>query len=214
MRCIDKSVSERLDNIAKRIGAEKGLSNGCRYYVGDYPWLARYDIIKKRIIINEKYFNNLNEDEALAVLAHEEVHASQRIGYFLRALLVVFFATSIVFIITQAEFTIIGFFYISSFAVLVIALALVLLNLILVLPYAVKLVACALNLKRFEIEADTIAAKEVGKEQLISALVKANGMVVHAKESAFVKLFTWWINIVDSCVHLQYERRLIYIKEI
>ncbi|MGC8557397.1 MAG: M48 family metalloprotease [Nitrososphaeria archaeon] len=214
MRCIDKSISEKLDDIAKKIGAEKGLSSGCRYYVGDYLWLARYDILKKRIIINEKYFNNLNEDEALAVLVHEEVHASQRIGYFLRALLAVIFATSIIFLITQAEFIILDFFYISSFAVLIITLALTLVDLILLLPYVVKLVSCALNLKHFEIEADTIAAKEVGKEQLISALMKANEMVMPVKNSVFAMLFKWWINVVDSCVHLQYERRLIYIREI
>lgn len=214
MRCIDKGISERLDNIAKKIGAEKGLSNGCRYYAGDYPWLARYDILKKRIIINEKYFYNLDEDEALAVLVHEEVHASQRTGYFLRALLVVLFSTLIIFLITQVEFTTIDFFYIQSFTALIITLALIPVDLILVLPYAVKLVACVLDLKRFEIEADTIAAKEVGKEQLISALVKAHEMVIPVKEPVFVKLFKWWINVVDSCVHLQYERRLIYIREI
>jgi|GEM_PF-3065340 len=214
MRCIDKGISERLDNIAKKIGAEKGLSNGCRYYVGDYPWLARYDILKKRIVMNEKYFNSLKEDEALAVLVHEEVHASQRIGYFLRALLVVVLATLITFLITQAEFTIIDFFYISFFTMLIIALALTLVDLIFVLPYAIKLAACALNLKHFEIEADTIAAKEVGKGQLISALVKANEMLIPVKGPVFVKLFKWWINVVDSCVHLKYDRRLIYIREI
>lgn len=214
MKCIEKELSEKLDEIAKKVGAFSGLSTGCRYFTGDYPWLARYDLLRKRIVINEKFLNLLTKDEALAVLVHEVAHAAQRARYLLRSILAIIFSTIIIFAVTDVEFTFIELIYMTQAVYLALTLILTLVDLGIVLPLAVKAAACAFNLKRFEMEADTLAAKEIGKEQLISALEKAQGAIRKAPNSAFKKLFRWWLYSVDSCVHLPYEKRLKYIIEV
>ncbi|MEM0097951.1 MAG: M48 family metalloprotease [Conexivisphaerales archaeon] len=212
MKCIENELTTKLDNIAQKTGAFRGLSRGCRYYTGDYPWLARYDIFRKRIVINEKFLNLLTIDEALAVLVHEEAHAVQRAGYLLRAMFVIIFSTVLIFTITQIEFAILSL--LPQQAGIALLLALTLVDLGIILPLVIKVASCAFNLKRFEMEADALAAREVGKDQLISALEKAQGAIRHIPDSAPRKLFRWWINYVDSCVHLPYEKRLKYIREV
>ncbi|MCL4344583.1 MAG: M48 family metalloprotease [Nitrososphaerota archaeon] len=210
MKSIESGLSEKLDEIAKRAGALKGLSSGCRYCTGDYPWLARYDLLRKRIVINEKFLNLLTRDEALAVLVHEEAHAAQRVRYIIRSIFAIIFSTVIIFAATQAEFALLGLLYMPQSVAIVLILILTLFDLGIMLPLVVKAAACTFNLKRFEMEADVLAAREIGKDQLISALEKAQTGVRH--DSAPRKLFRWWMNYVDSCVHLPYEKRLEYIR--
>ncbi len=214
MKCIENELSVKLDDIAQRVGALRGLSKGCRYYTGNYPWLARYDLLRKRIVINENFLNLLTKDEALAVLVHEEAHAAQRGRYLLRSIFTIIFSTIIVFATTEVEFTFMGLIYMSQAVSLTLTLILTLVDLGIVLPFVVKAAACTFNLKRFEMEADALAAREIGKDQLISALEKAQGAIRHVPDSEFRKLFRWWLYSVDSCVHLPYEKRLKYIREV
>ncbi len=211
MKCIEGPLPEKLDDIAQRVGAIRGLSKGCRYFAGNYPWVARYDLFRKRILINQGFLNILTEEEALAVLVHEEAHAVQRARYILRAIITIIFSTIVIFAVTQAEFAFLGLFYTTQLISIFLIFAITLVDLLIILPLVVKWSSCLFNLKRFEIEADLLAVKEVGKKPLISALEKAQGSTMRARDSIFTKLIEYWLYSVDSCIHLPYEKRLKFL---
>ena len=212
MKCIEGTLSEKLDDISRSVGAESGLSRGCRYFTGNFPWVARYDMFRKRIMINQEFLSLLTGDEALAVLVHEVAHAAQRKRYFLRSIITIIFSATVITGITQAEFALLGLLYTSQLFLAILMLAITLADLFIILPLVVKWSICLFNLKRFEIEADLLAARVVGKEQLISALKKAHISNLHARSSIFRRLIERWLLSVDTCVHLPYDERLEFIQ--